>query len=188
MPARKSSVEDQNAASSHIDDLLNGIPGADENTVESTVQVSGGQSIVPPEPLDGDLDDDLLDGIPPTVDESADDTLGEDDKAPQVPTNSVLIHFVADGFSALEQIWYTGQELEIPIGSRWWEATLDRDGESWMLIDEESQIAKWGKVFFRPGEWPGEPFGDARAQERERQRARRPTHPNPGSLFPSRGR
>lgn len=173
-------------AQSDVDELLNGIPGADENTVESTVTHMGGQSITKPEPIEDEsdlLEDLVLD------DDEADDVLGPDDQGPELPgVDRVLIHFVEDGFTALEQVWYQGQELEIPIGSRWWEATLDRDGESWMLLDEEAQIEKWGKVFFRPGEWPGEPFGDARAQAQERKRNRRPSNPNPGALFPSRKR
>jgi len=165
-----------------INDLLSdtAIPGADENTLESTIRHSGGQSISAPEPLPGEVE--------ALIDETDDDgdPLTDADQAPEIPGQAkVLIHFVEDGFSSLEQIWYTGQELEVPLGSRWWDATLDREGESWMILDEEAQIAKWGKVFFRPGPWPGEPFGDARALDREKKRARRPSHPNPGSLFPS---
>ena len=167
-----------------VDDLLSGeIPGADDNTLESTIvpPTQTIQSAPPPPPGDGDLDD--------LLDEDEGNVLSPDEVAPEMPgADSVLIHFVEDGLSVLEQMWYKGQELEVPIGSRWWEATLDRDGESWMLLDEETQIQRWGKVFFRPGPWPGADFEDARALERERKRGRRPSHPNPGSLFPSRGR
>ncbi len=165
-------------ANKDVEDLLSSIPGADENTVESTVRPPSKQSVSKPAPLDpdeGEVDD-----------ESVGDLLPEDLQAPAIPNSGdrILIHFVEDGFSVLEQLWYRGQELEIILGSTHWNATLDREGNSWMLLTEEDQIRKYGKVFFRPGAWPHADFEDSRAAERERKRARRPSHPSPGSLIP----
>jgi hypothetical protein len=70
-----------------------------------------------------------------------------------VPTGqreSVLIHFIDDGFYALGAVWYRGQELEVEVGdARWPEA------RSWILLDDGGQMERFEKVFFRPGPWPG---------------------------------
>ena len=150
------------------------IPGADENTVESEVK-AGSSTYSKPSSTDllGDVDD-LLDGLPEVAPvASVAESLEEG--AP-----SVLIHFTRDGFSAMEQMWYRGQELEVETDSSLWTATKDRNGDSWMLMTEKEQETRLNHVFFRPGPWPHDEAEDERARELEQKRARRPAHPSPG--------
>jgi hypothetical protein len=71
--------------------------------------------------------------------------------------DNILIHFVEDGFCALGQIWYRGQEIEFEIGSQAYKDTFDRLGNSWLDLrdDDFAQLDKWGHVMFRPGPWRG---------------------------------
>jgi hypothetical protein len=82
---------------------------------------------------------------------------------PKRSKENVLIHFVGDGFTALGQIWYRGQELEFTPGSGAYQDTCDRSGRSWLELreDESTQIEKYGEVMFRPGPWPGKSYTDA---------------------------
>lgn len=101
----------------------------------------------------------------------------------EAPVESVLIHFVDDGFTALETMWYRGQELEVQKGTDAWAATCDRNGEnSWMLLDDTAQIKRYGRVMFRPGPWPYDDWEDEEAKAKERQRARRPPVARPGAV------
>lgn len=72
------------------------------------------------------------------------------------PADLVLIHFVADGFTALGTSWLKGQELSLSYTSGDYERTKDALGNSWLdlLGDEEAQKARWGKVFFVEGPSP----------------------------------
>jgi hypothetical protein len=68
-----------------------------------------------------------------------------------VPTEgeAVLIHFVADGFTAFGQVWFLGQELEIgPDHPRWAEA------RRWITMSRFEQIERYGGHKFDPGPWP----------------------------------
>lgn len=68
------------------------------------------------------------------------------------------IHFVEDGLTALGRMFYRGEELTITEGTKEWEQTLNKHGESWVLLksDYVAQIKKWGKEMFKPGPWPFE--------------------------------
>ena len=75
------------------------------------------------------------------------------------PEDIVTIHFVEDGLTAFARMWYRGQTVSIERGSEQWESTVyDDEGSSWMLLDEDGQIDRWGKRFFRPGKWEGAGF------------------------------
>jgi hypothetical protein len=101
--------------------------------------------------------------------------------APTKRTGSKIIHFLEDGFTALENTWYRGQELEIEYDSELWMATCDRNGEnSWMLLTPQDQIRKYGKVIFAEGPWPFDDYDDEAAKEAERARARKPPINKPG--------
>lgn len=80
---------------------------------------------------------------------------------------SILIHFLEDGFTALGQVWYRGQELEMARDSSSYRDTCDRRGRSWLDLraDEFAQVERWGKVMFRQGPWPGKSYEDG-AKER----------------------
>ena len=47
-------------------------------------------------------------------------------------TETILIHFVKDGFSAFGTVWQAGQELEVVRGSEEFQETCNRNGVSWM--------------------------------------------------------
>ncbi len=74
--------------------------------------------------------------------------------------DNIVIHIVGEGFTALGQQWYVGQELEfIPAGQAY-KDTVDRHGRSWLALagDEMAQVEKYGSVMFRPGRWPGKDY------------------------------
>lgn len=66
---------------------------------------------------------------------------------------SILIHFVEDGFTFAGQVWYRGQEIEIgPDHPRWQEVL------NWITLDKYAQIDRYGKQFFDHGPWPGRSY------------------------------
>lgn len=75
---------------------------------------------------------------------------------------TVVIHFLENGFTALGQIWYRGQEIEFVPGSRAYKDTFDRHGQSWLDLrhDEFRQVEKYGEIMFRSGPWPGKTYTD----------------------------
>lgn len=75
-----------------------------------------------------------------------------------------VIHFVHDGLSGLGKIWLQGEELAIEEGTPLWADTLEQ-GRSWVTLDEDEQIAKWGVRYFRPGAWAGAGFDAAEFKE-----------------------
>lgn len=66
----------------------------------------------------------------------------------------VLIHFLEDGLVANGRVFYRGQE--VTFGPEAYADTLDRLGESWINTSESAQVARWGKIMFRKGPWPGQ--------------------------------
>lgn len=94
-----------------------------------------------------------------------------DSTKPDESSETILFHFTEDGFTALNKMWYRGEELEFiiirdvdgkPIGSPAYLATLDREGNSWvhMFDNPRGQFAAWGKTMMAPGPWPGNPLPD----------------------------
>lgn len=75
---------------------------------------------------------------------------------------NILIHFLEDGFTALGQVWYRGQELEFDPASQSYRDTFDRRGRSWldMRNDEFGQVERYGHIVFRNGPWPGKSYRD----------------------------
>lgn len=73
---------------------------------------------------------------------------------------NILIHFLEDGFTALGQVWYRGEEIEFEPGSQAYKDTCDRNGKSWldMRNDEMRQADRYGKIMFRSGPWPGKGY------------------------------
>jgi hypothetical protein len=74
--------------------------------------------------------------------------------------NNILIHFVADGLTALGTVWCRGQELEFTPGSAAYRDTCDRGGRSWLDLrnNPTAQEQRWGEVKFRSGPWPGQDY------------------------------
>lgn len=70
----------------------------------------------------------------------------------------VTINFVEDGLSAFGKVWVRGEELSVKRGTPSWEATCDREGNSWMELTEPEQYDRWGEVRFREGLWAGRPL------------------------------
>jgi hypothetical protein len=83
--------------------------------------------------------------------------------SPDAEDGTILIHFLTDGFSALGQVWYRGQEIEFVPGSAAYRDTCDRTGRSWLELrdDDFAQVERWGEVKFRSGPWPGKSLLDA---------------------------
>lgn len=86
--------------------------------------------------------------------------------------DSILIHFVADGFTTQGRLWYIGQELEFSVSGTAYEQTKDRFGNSWVHLTEDEQYDKYGKVYFRPGPWRGKDYDNDAAAVAERKRNR----------------
>ena len=76
------------------------------------------------------------------------------DGDPSAP-GAVIIHFVDDGFTKLGRVWLRGEHLTLNPGSPQWEESLDANGRCFATLDEDEQIAKWGRRFFRQGVWRG---------------------------------
>jgi hypothetical protein len=76
---------------------------------------------------------------------------------------NIVIHIREDGVTMLGKVWYRGDELEFEPGSQAYKDTFDRSGFSWLDLrdDEFGQMAKFGKVLFRSGPWPGKTYADA---------------------------
>lgn len=81
---------------------------------------------------------------------------------PSKAENVVTINFVEDGMTALGWSWYRGETLTVEKGTEEWDRTLfenaDGDMVSWLELDEDEQIERWGDRFFRPGKWSGKGF------------------------------
>jgi len=167
---------------SDIDDLLNddeSVTAPESKTDKSpTVKVEVKDAVVEealPEEVEADVEaashaQALLEGARQLPEDQFDDT--EPDEVGQ----TILLHFIEDGFSAFATVWYRGQELEVVKGSRSYNSTLDRNGESWLdLVDNDYEQAKrFGKVMFRKGPWFGEPSSDPEYLARELKRNRKP--------------
>lgn len=76
---------------------------------------------------------------------------------------TIVIHIVGEGFTALGQNWYVGQELEFDLNGRAYKDTFDRRGRSWLSLadNEMAQAERFGKVMFRSGPWPGKSYDAA---------------------------
>lgn len=87
---------------------------------------------------------------------------------------TILIHFLEDGFTACGRVWYKGQELEFEVDGAAYEQTLDRDGNTWLSYadDEMAQIQAYGKLYFRKGPWPGIRLDEDQISTAERRRNR----------------
>ena len=73
--------------------------------------------------------------------------------------NVVTINFTEDGFTAFGNIWYRGQTVSVERGTPDWDMTVNpATGESWMELDEDTQIDRYGKRMFRPGKWTGKGY------------------------------
>jgi hypothetical protein len=84
-------------------------------------------------------------------------------------SETILFHFLEDGLTALNKMWYRGEELEFiitrdadgkPTGSPAYLATLDLEGDSWVHLYDNvaGQWKAFGKALMAPGPWPGNPL------------------------------
>lgn len=72
---------------------------------------------------------------------------------------AVTVNFVEDGLTLLGKVWYVGEELTIVPETPQWEEAIDRrTGRMLLTFDEDEQIERWGRRFFRPGHWKGTGF------------------------------
>lgn len=86
-----------------------------------------------------------------------------DEAQPENGQETILLHFLEDGFTAAGQIWYRGQEVEFVPGSEAHTQQFDRLGKSWLdLIDDpRAQVQRWGKHMFARGPWPYTDWSEA---------------------------
>jgi hypothetical protein len=86
--------------------------------------------------------------------------LRQADVPPQQDGGLIRIHFLEDGFTALNKVFYRGDELEFEPGSQAYADTCDRNGKSWLdyRFDEFGQVDRWGRIMFRNGPWPGKTY------------------------------
>jgi hypothetical protein len=95
---------------------------------------------------------------------------------PEVPADAegaLTVNFVEDGLTLLGKVWYVGEELTIVPGTPQWEEAMDVSTQRVLIsLDEDEQIARWKKRYFRPGHWRGVGFdlNDPSLSEEERQR------------------
>lgn len=75
---------------------------------------------------------------------------------------TILLHFLVDGFTAAGVIWYRGQEVEFVVGSEAYKQQFDRNGKSWLdLLDDPSgQYKRYGQQYYARGPWPGRAWDD----------------------------
>lgn len=67
-----------------------------------------------------------------------------------------VFHVVEDGFTALGQTWFRGQEIFIESGSEDEQNATDRFGNFLFDLSDRAQMERYdGVVFFREGPWPG---------------------------------
>lgn len=78
-------------------------------------------------------------------------------------SDTILLHFLEDGFTIAGNIWYRGQEIEFVKGSPAYEQQKDKNGDSWLdlLHDPAGQYRRWGRQMFAPGPWPGASWEEA---------------------------
>lgn len=66
----------------------------------------------------------------------------------------IKIYFVADGWTALNKLWYEGEDVTVEVGSPEWRDTVDSHGFSWLDLTETQQIDRYEEVKFRHGPNP----------------------------------
>lgn len=86
--------------------------------------------------------------------------------------DSILIHFIEDGFTTQGRIWYRGQEVEFALDGAAYEQTKNRYGQSWLDLSEDDQLDMYGKIYFRRGPWRGKTYDEEQAAAAERKRNR----------------
>ncbi len=94
--------------------------------------------------------------VPPSLD----DVIQNPDDIPPAPVEpeTVLVHFVEDGLTLLGQVWYRGQEIEVTQGTDAWDLLVDPTSGMLLKLDEDEQIDRWGKRYFRNGPWRGKGY------------------------------
>jgi hypothetical protein len=63
---------------------------------------------------------------------------------------TIVIHFLVDGFGASGNVWMRGQEIEVWPGHPRW-----REVQPWITLDVAGQYARYGRQVFGYGPWPG---------------------------------
>ncbi len=104
------------------------------------------------------------------------DVLSAEEKFEPVDGENVIhLHVLETGITVFGRVWYSGQELTIPIDGEAYKSTFDRNGDSWLTdISPSAQIKRWGKQRFGVGPWPYAPHDDEIAAEDKRRGTRVP--------------
>lgn len=79
------------------------------------------------------------------------------DSTPAEGGKTILLNVIKDGFVAMGQVWFRGQEMEFVIGSPAYNDTFDREGKTWlsMVNDIQAQYDRWGEQMLAPGKFVG---------------------------------
>lgn len=89
-----------------------------------------------------------------TKPQAAVETIPEVSQPVTEASETILIHFVAEGFSAFGHVWSRGQEVEITKPSLEYDRTCDANGKSWLFMTQQEQIDRWGEIKFGRGSSP----------------------------------
>jgi hypothetical protein len=63
---------------------------------------------------------------------------------------TIMVHFVEDGFTWGGKVWQVGEMLQIGPKHPKWESAL-----TWIRLSKAEQYARYGRIFFDFGPWPG---------------------------------
>jgi hypothetical protein len=78
------------------------------------------------------------------------ETAEESQKSGETKPGVIKVYFLQDGFTALGEVWYRGQDTEVVVGSEDYEKTKNSQGDSWLdlISNPAAQKKKYGKVMF----------------------------------------
>jgi hypothetical protein len=61
----------------------------------------------------------------------------------------ITVEFLADGVTAWGRVYGRGEKVSVRKGEKSWNETLDRKKKSWLDLDNDGQMARWGRLYFR---------------------------------------
>jgi hypothetical protein len=102
----------------------------------------------------------------------------EEPEQPPAEPRTVTVHFVEDGLTLLGKVWCRGEEIQIneKKDALIWDLLTDATVGMLLDLDEDQQIARWGKRYFREGLWRGKGYDsledEAHLNEEEKLRLR----------------
>jgi hypothetical protein len=77
--------------------------------------------------------------------------------APKVPKFKRTIYFVADGITALGEVWESGDVVTVVEGGQYYDSAFRDDGSFVLDLSPEQQLARWGHVKYYQEQLPDAP-------------------------------